>query len=72
MLEPPQGAAFRNPVLRRHTGDERTFGDRAADGLAGFAGSWAFVLGFAAIILIWMTYNGGRGSDGSIRIPTSC
>ena len=38
--------------------DERTtFGQKAADTLAGFAGSWAFVICFALFLMLWITGN---------------
>jgi uncharacterized membrane protein len=55
-------ARFRNPVLRRHTGDERELGQRAADTIAARAGSWAFIFLFLALLAVWMLYNGGRDS----------
>ncbi len=33
------------------------FGDRIADRLAKFAGSWGFILTFFFIIIMWMIYN---------------
>ena len=53
---------FRNPVLRRHLGDDRTPGQRAADSIAARAGSWTFILLFFAFLAVWMAYNGGRDS----------
>ena len=53
---------FRNPVLRRHMGDDRTVGQRAADSIARHAGSWAFIIVFLGVIAVWMLYNGGRAS----------
>lgn len=35
----------------------RHFGERAADALARFAGSWTFILGFSATLLAWMAVN---------------
>lgn len=55
-------AHFRNPVLRRHMGDDRTVGQRAADSIARHAGSWAFIFVFLALLAVWMLYNGGRES----------
>jgi uncharacterized membrane protein len=55
-------ARFRNPVLRRHTGDDRSFGQRAADSIANRAGSWAFIIVFLGFLGVWMLYNGGRDS----------
>ncbi len=38
--------------------DERmTFGERIADKVAGFGGSWSFILLFAAILFFWMLAN---------------
>lgn len=37
--------------------DERDLGARAADALARFGGSWAFILTFSTIILVWMAVN---------------
>jgi uncharacterized membrane protein len=42
------------------TGD-RTIGDRAADMLASFGGSWAFLITFAAFLAAWMLWNQSRG-----------
>ena len=53
---------FRNPVLRRHMGDDRTVGQRAADSISRHAGSWAFIFVFLVILIVWMLYNGGRDS----------
>lgn len=45
-------------VTERHETDEKTtLGQRAADRLARFAGSWTFVLGFSAFIFIWIVVN---------------
>jgi uncharacterized membrane protein len=40
---------------------DRTLGDRAADMLASFGGSWAFLLTFAAFLAGWMLWNQSRG-----------
>ncbi len=48
------------PVLR-HPGDDgdddRTFGEKAADAVARFAGSWTFIIGFVAVLTLWMGLN---------------
>ncbi|MDQ0505302.1 DUF1003 domain-containing protein [Xanthobacter agilis] len=36
---------------------ERTFGDRMADALAMFGGSWGFIGVFAAILVVWIVFN---------------
>lgn len=37
--------------------DKLTFGQRASDVVARFAGSWAFIFSFIAIMVIWMVLN---------------
>ena len=37
--------------------DELTFGERLADSIAGFAGSWTFIGAFAGVILLWVIVN---------------
>ncbi len=64
LLSPEAQQLIRN--LRPHTVsddvyeeiDERdTFGGRVADWLAGFAGSWKFILSFMFLMLVWITLN---------------
>jgi uncharacterized membrane protein len=35
----------------------RTFGERVADNLARFGGSWSFLLTFAAVLVVWIVFN---------------
>lgn len=44
----------RGPGLIR---DERTFGERLADRVAAFGGSWAFIVGFGVALTLWMAWN---------------
>jgi uncharacterized membrane protein len=37
--------------------DHQNFGDRMADKLAGFAGSWKFIIGFVGVLLSWIAVN---------------
>ncbi len=37
--------------------EERTFGDRIADRVAEFGGSWTFILSFLAVMGVWMAVN---------------
>jgi uncharacterized membrane protein len=37
--------------------DERTFGQRVADRVAAFGGSWTFILLFAGVIVAWVVLN---------------
>jgi CRP/FNR family cyclic AMP-dependent transcriptional regulator len=36
---------------------KRSFGERAADGLARYAGSWGFIIGFLVFLVVWMMIN---------------
>lgn len=36
---------------------ESSFGERAADAVASFGGSWSFILLFCAVLLLWMSVN---------------
>ena len=42
-----------HPLFRHH----RSIGQKAADGLAKYAGSWYFILGFGVFLVIWMSLN---------------
>jgi len=37
--------------------DDRTFGARLADRVAGVGGSWGFIIAFAVILAAWMAWN---------------
>ena len=37
--------------------DKYTVGQRAADAIAKFAGSWAFIFSFAGLLILWMLAN---------------
>ena len=37
--------------------EKYTFGQRAADSIAKFAGSWAFIFSFTALLIAWMVIN---------------
>ena len=37
--------------------ETRTFGERVSDGLASFGGSWAFLISFFVVLVIWMAIN---------------
>lgn len=45
----------RNPEQEFH--DNRTFGERAADAIAAFGGSWPFILLFLALLAAWALLN---------------
>ena len=50
-----------NDILTSNIEDEidsgRTFGERAADTIASFGGSWTFIIAFLAFIMAWMALN---------------
>lgn len=37
--------------------EHRTFGERLSDHLASFGGSWAFLISFGCVLLVWMAFN---------------
>ncbi|WP_293677070.1 DUF1003 domain-containing protein [uncultured Phenylobacterium sp.] len=37
--------------------DGRTFGERLADRVAAIGGSWAFIIGFGVVLVVWMGWN---------------
>lgn len=41
--------------------EHRSLGERLADVMASFGGSWSFLLSFAVVLLAWMAYNLWRG-----------
>ncbi|MCI4677351.1 DUF1003 domain-containing protein [Rhodoblastus acidophilus] len=41
--------------------EHRTLGERLSDQLASFGGSWAFLISFGVVMLIWMAFNIARG-----------
>jgi uncharacterized membrane protein len=52
--------------------EQATFGERMADKLAAFAGSWKFILGFSLLMAVWIGVNfylGGQAFDPFPFIP---
>jgi len=37
--------------------EDRSFGERAADAVANFGGSWTFIIVFAVVLIVWMAIN---------------
>lgn len=37
--------------------DDRTFGEKVADNVAGFAGSWKFIIMFFSMLVVWIILN---------------
>lgn len=40
-----------------HENEKYTFGEKAADKLAQFAGSWVFVISFGIVLFLWIAVN---------------
>lgn len=47
----------RSPVAAPASSDERSLGERVADGVARFGGSWAFIGGFIVFLALWVVAN---------------
>ena len=59
-----RGRAARNP--NDLIEDEMTFGERVADGVAAFGGSWTFIITFLGLLVVYSAINvyiGGRAWD---------
>jgi uncharacterized membrane protein len=41
--------------------EKRSFGERVSDGLASFGGSWAFLISFGCVLVVWMLINVAQG-----------
>src|SRR5580704_8154789 len=50
-----RGRASRN--VNEIIEEESSFGERIADSVAGFGGSWTFILTFLAVLMIYTTFN---------------
>ncbi len=55
-IYPWSGHDHRNPTVKR-LHDERTLGERVADAVARFGGSWPFIFIFVGLIFGWMLVN---------------
>jgi uncharacterized membrane protein len=43
--------------------EKRSLGDRLSDNLASFGGSWAFLISFGAVLIVWMGINVALGEN---------
>ena len=43
--------------------EHRTIGERFSDNLASFGGSWAFLISFGVVLLVWMAINAAMGDS---------
>lgn len=46
------------PINIRHSGVQRTRGERIADGLAARVGSWSFIVVQSFLLVVWVVANG--------------
>lgn len=44
-------------IVENNSNEKTTFGQKAADAVAKFAGSWAFIFSFVTVMVIWMIVN---------------
>ena len=54
------------------TAEKYTLGQRAADAIAKFAGSWAFIFAFTGVLILWMVVNtilASNAFDPAIQAP---
>ena len=49
--------------------EKYTLGQRAADAIANFAGSWAFIFSFTGVLLLWMVVNTILAADAFDPFP---
>lgn len=54
---PRTWAPHRSPVNIRHFGDQRTLGERVADGVAASVGSWPFIITQTLLLAAWIVAN---------------
>ena len=50
-------ALLEEKIFVSNSEDELTFGDKAADFLAKFAGSWLFIISFCVFLALWIVAN---------------
>ena len=56
-------------VSESPTAEKYTLGQRAADAIAKFAGSWAFIFSFTGVLLLWMVVNTILAADAFDPFP---
>ena len=56
-------------ISENPAGETYTLGQRAADTIARFAGSWAFIFSFPGVLVLWQGRGGGGGGAGFLSSP---
>jgi uncharacterized membrane protein len=54
---PKRWGPHHHPVNIRHMGDDRTAGERVADGVAASVGSWPFIITQSLLLAAWILAN---------------
>ncbi len=54
---PKRWGPHHHPANIRHMGDERTLGERVADGVAARVGSWPFIITQSIVLATWIVAN---------------
>jgi uncharacterized membrane protein len=49
--------------------EQASFGERVADRLSIFAGSWKFIISFGLLMVVWIIFNGTRGAEAFDPFP---
>ena len=56
-LEPKSNTEMKKELLEDTDSKPLSFGDKMADKIASFGGSWTFILSFMSFLLIWISFN---------------
>lgn len=56
-------------ISENPTTEKYTLGQRAADAIAKFAGSWAFIFSFTGVLILWMVVNTILAADAFDPFP---
>lgn len=57
VVESLSGREHLSRNLNRSGDDRRTFGERVADRVAAFGGSWTFIIMFVSVLIFWVILN---------------
>ena len=58
-----------NKISESPATEKYTLGQRAADAIAKFAGSWAFIFAFTGVLILWMVINTILAADAFDPFP---
>ena len=69
MPSAPANCTADSKISESPTAEKYTLGQRAADAIAKFAGSWAFIFSFTGVLLLWMVVNTILAADAFDPFP---